>query len=92
MKTKQTDVGALESCFDAVGRLVRELDGDLQQADGELGVRLGGDPDAEQFVDVLRFRERDQQFLHELQTQVTVLQKRPAALEHFKIKYRSVYT
>eukprot|EP00959_Pyramimonas_sp_CCMP1952_P101732 2128261-Pyramimonas_sp.AAC.1 len=41
---------AQEPRLDAGGRLVGELDGPLQQPDGEVGMRLAGHPQAELLV------------------------------------------
>ena len=46
-------VGSLEPGLDAQRRLVGELDGGLQQGNGELGVAFSGDPHSERLVNVL---------------------------------------
>lgn len=48
-----TTIGTFEASLDAHGGLVGELDGGLQEVDGELGVGLCGQPQAESVVYVL---------------------------------------
>jgi hypothetical protein len=55
-------------------RLVCELDAHLQQADGEEGVRLGCDPEAETLVDLLRLQQKLLQLTKVPEPQVSVLQ------------------
>jgi len=66
-------VGALKSSFDALGRLCRKLDGRLEEIDGELGVNLCRNPEAEGVVDLLRGSHGVQELIHVVQTKVTVL-------------------
>lgn len=49
---RHVGVGALQAGPDALRWLVRELDGHLQEADGEPGVNLRRQPDAEVGVDL----------------------------------------
>ena len=49
-------VRPLETGLDSLRRLGGELDGALQQVDGELGVHLRGDPAPETIVHRLRVR------------------------------------
>ncbi len=52
----------------------------LQECDGELIVWFCGDPHPESFMHSFCGRDSFQQLVHELQTQVTILQKDPASL------------
>ena len=52
----------------------------LQKTDGEMWMDFSGDPDSEILVDSLSFRQDVQQFIHEIQAQVTVLEQCPATL------------
>eukprot|EP00964_Phaeocystis_antarctica_P136255 scaffold100686_cov63-Phaeocystis_antarctica.AAC.1 len=75
-------VRTLEARAHARRRLVGDLDGHLQQADGELGVRLGRDPQAEGVDGV---DEHEHVLLHlreEAEAQVAVLQQDPVARGH----------
>ena len=82
-------VGALQAGLDALRRLVGELDGGLEEVDGELGIGLGGDPAAELFVDHFGCQDCVQELFQEAETQVTVLQQDPAALCHSLLQQAS---
>jgi len=60
-------VGALEAGLDTLWRLVGELERRLEQVDGEVIVRLGGDPAPEGVVDNLGVQDCLQQLLQESQ-------------------------
>jgi len=60
-------VGALEAGLDTLWRLVGELERRLEQIDGEVIVRLGGDPAPEGVVDNLGVQDCLQQLLQESQ-------------------------
>ena len=47
-------IGILEASAHARRRLVRNLDGHLQQPDREADVRLGGDPQLEVLMDLVK--------------------------------------
>ena len=71
-----SDVGVrpLQAGPDALRRLVGELDGHLQQPDGEVLVDLGRHPQPEVLVDFLSIDDSLHDLLAELQRQVAVLQ------------------
>ena len=73
-------VRRLEPRAHAGGGLVGDLDGHLEQADWEVDVRLGGDPQLEVRVDVLHLDHALLNLAHEGETQVAVLQHHPRAL------------
>ena len=73
-------VGVPETGAHADGRLVGELDGHLEEADGELRVGLGGDPQPEVVVKLLRLGEVHLDLGHVVQAEVGVLQNHPLAL------------
>ena len=50
---RERGVRALETGLDALRRLVGELDGGLEEIDGELGMRFGSDSAAEGLVDLI---------------------------------------
>lgn len=69
----QCGEGLVETCLQALWRLVRDLDDFLQQAEREFVVGLARNPQPEVLVRLWRFRvtERDDQLfdlLHELET------------------------
>ena len=63
-------------------RLIGELDGRLQEVDGELGVDLGGQPHPTTTVDVFGVGDRLQQLVQEVQAQVTILEEEPTSISH----------
>lgn len=63
-------------------RLIGELDGGLQEVDGELGVDLGGQPHPTTAVDVFGVGNRLQQLVQEVQAQVAVLEEEPTSVSH----------
>ena len=81
MEWPLTSVSPLKPRPQALRRLVGELDGHLQQRDGEEAVRLGGHPQAEAVVHAVRLSHRVHQLVQEVQAQVAVLQQSPAALQ-----------
>mmetsp|Transcript_29465 Transcript_29465/g.94343 ORF Transcript_29465/g.94343 Transcript_29465/m.94343 type:complete len:339 (+) Transcript_29465:1535-2551(+) len=73
-------VRGAEAGAHAHGGLVGDLDAHLQQADGELRVRLGGDPEAEVLVDLLRLDQEGLHLAQVPQAQVGVLEEHPLPL------------
>ena len=73
-------VGPPQSRLDALRGLAGVLDAGLQQVDGELPVHLGGDPQTELAVDILRLQHSGQNLVQEVETEVAVLQEDPSSL------------
>ena len=73
-------VGPPQSRLDALRGLAGVLDAGLQQVDGELPVHLGGDPQTEVVVDILRLQHGGQNLVQEVETEVAVLQEDPPTL------------
>ena len=65
--------------FSNLGRLVGELDGHLEQADGEAPVDLGGKPDPEAVVHLLGVDHGLHDLVAEAEGEVAVLQEQPVA-------------
>ena len=72
----------LKARLDTLWGLSCELDGRLEEVDGELGVWLSGDPAAEAMVDGLSGGDDIQKLIHVLQPQVAVLEQHPVTLLH----------
>mmetsp|Transcript_23991 Transcript_23991/g.78015 ORF Transcript_23991/g.78015 Transcript_23991/m.78015 type:complete len:248 (+) Transcript_23991:1374-2117(+) len=73
-------VRVAEAGAHADGRLVGDFDGHLQQSDGELGVRLGGDPEPEVLVELLRLDEERLHLEQVVEAEVGVLEEHPLPL------------
>ena len=75
-------VRPLQAGLDALRRLGGELDRRLEEVDRELQMRLRGDPAAEGVVNGLGEDDGVEQLFHVVETEVTVVQQDPVAVEH----------
>ena len=79
-------VGPLQASPDALGRLVGELDGHLQQTDGEAGIDFGRQPETEIGVNFLCVDDRLHDFITKVQGQVAILKKQPMSIADGELK------
>ena len=77
---------SLQTGLDSLWGIKGELDGALEDSDGELGMSLTGYPHAHLFVGVLSRNHVVQHLVHVVQTQVTVLEQHPATCKAKKVE------
>lgn len=75
-----TAICPFQSCPEALWRLVGKFNGHLKECNGELLMHLGGHPQAESIVYHLGFYNDVHELIHEIQSQMAVLQECPTSL------------
>lgn len=75
-----TAICSFQSCPEALRRLIGKFNGHLKECNGKLLMNLSGHPQAESVMDHLSFCNHVHQLIHEVESQVAVLQKGPSSL------------